>query len=164
LAAATAAAVDPALENPPAEEGRQVHLRADRLVADIDKHTAEFSGNVGVIRGPTHITADYLKLFYDRQAGPDAVRRLDASAVRRMEAHGQVKIRHAGIEASAERAAYDAQNEVLVLEGRDATVARGTYAITGHRFVLERAGENVTVTGDGRNRVRAWFATDARLF
>jgi len=164
LLSAAAAAAEGQAGPRPDSEPRQVRVRADKLVADIDGRIAEFSGNVVVVSGETQIEADFVKLFYDRQAGLEAAQRLEQSAVKKMEARGRVRIRHGEITALTDTAVYDTEKDVLTLEGPETTVSRGKQAIKGARVVLDNAARRAAVAGDGRNRVKAVITTGGRLF
>jgi len=141
-----------------------IRINSDKLVADIDGNTVIFSGNVRVDRGAARITADHLKLYYNREKSADPVGQVDESAFEKMEAYGKVRIQFGDALAQSESAVYETGTGTLILEGRRATVTNGAYTIEGDRVVLnDEAGDMTVVGGDG-GRVKATIISGSSLF
>ena len=147
-----------------AEIDNTIRIQADALEADIEGNTAEFTGNVRIDRGEARITTDYLKLYYHRDQKSKNLQQLDASAVDKIEARGNVRIRYQDMTAQANEATYTPKADTLILEGRNTRVAKAGYALNGSRLVLNGASNNLTAVGDGRTRVKAVITTDKDLF
>jgi lipopolysaccharide transport protein LptA len=140
-----------------AKPSQPVTITADELVSDEASETAEFIGNVEVVRGDYTLTADRLKVHYkrgDRASTPKAVGQAN---IREIVAEGHVRIVSTELTATAERAAYDAQNRMLELSGEDSTVASRGGAVSGSKITLFIDTEQFEVSGGPKNRVRAVF-------
>lgn len=141
-----------------------IKIQADKLEADINGDTAEFSGNVRIHRGATRITAEYLTLHYNRKGDAEEFSQVDVSALEKIEARGQVRIQHQDIQARTETAVYETRTETLTLEGGETTVTKGTYSIRGVRMVLKGSAGDMTAIGDAGTRVKAVIIADSELF
>ena len=159
---ATDAAVDssPETKNPQTK----IKIQADRLVANINGDSAEFSGNVRIDRGEARITSDFLILYYNRQSDTENIGQIDESAVRKIEARGQVRIYYQDILASTEKAIYQTGTRTLVLEGIGTSVKKGDYSIKGARMVLKGDANEMIATSDNQTRVKAVIMADEDLF
>jgi lipopolysaccharide transport protein LptA len=134
------------------------------LIADIEGNTVIFSGNVRVDRGAARITADHLKLYYNREKSADPLEQMDESAFEKMEAYGRVRIQYGDTLAQSESAVYETGAGTLILEGRRATVTKGTYTIEGARVVLNGEARDMTVVGGDGGRVKATIISGSSLF
>lgn len=95
----------------PAEAGRQhpVHIQSERLEAEMDADTVEFSGAVRMDGDGYTITADRLTIQFqkgsidqNRMAGT-----VSAKDISRMTAQGRVRIQTGTLTADAEQAVYE---------------------------------------------------------
>lgn len=141
------------------EDGRRpqqpVTISADRLVSDRQARTATFTGKVKVVRGDSTIEADSLTVFYaEKPPGsgePVPVR----SAVERIVAEGNVRIRSAQLSAHTPKAVYSRPDQTIELLGAGTRVVSGSHSISGSKVVLLMEGEQLIVSGSGDKRVEA---------
>lgn len=147
-----------------AELENTINIEADKLVADISGDTAEFSGNVNIQREVTQISADYFTLHYTRQEGTKDFSQVDESAVKKIEARGQVHIEHQEIRAQTDTAVYQTFENTLTMEGPETTVTKGGYSVRGARMVLEGNANDMTVVGGPGHRVKAVIMAESDLF
>jgi len=159
LTAAVPAAGD--RDQPPPATGektpQRIDFSADRLITDRRSHTAEFVGNVKVVRGSAVITADRLLINYDEKrpaADPGGVAK---SAVRSAVATGNVRITADNMTAAAQRATYTRDAQTIVLSGNKARVTSGNNSVAGTTITLYIDHEQIAVAGDGGRRVEAVF-------
>jgi lipopolysaccharide export system protein LptA len=133
---------------PPEENGPPVQITADTLVADDQRKTAEFSGNVRAVQGDTVILSDALTIHYagNPMAGPEAgEENAGEGGIRELVATGSVRITFDDIVAESPRAVYTPADRVLVLSGPGSRVTREESGTV--------SGETITVhRDDGRIR------------
>jgi lipopolysaccharide export system protein LptA len=141
----------------PAKPSSSVTITADKLVSDDTEETAEFVGNVKVVRGDYTLTADRLKVYYRRSERPSTPKAVGRANIREIVAEGQVRIVSTEMTATAERAAYDAQNRMIELSGEDSTVTSGGGTVSGSKITLFLDTDQFQVSGGPKNRVRAVF-------
>ena len=153
-------------ENVPAlpKEDQKIHIKADKLVADIKANRAEFSGNVRVTLENTVLTADFLIIYYRQLSKNKNDMSIDKSSIKKIVAQGKVKIDFGDAVASAEMAEYFADSDELTLSGRNSTVVKGNSAISGSKLTYYRAEGRVRVDSDDSERVRAVFSSDRKFF
>jgi lipopolysaccharide export system protein LptA len=142
-----------------AEPAPPVTITADELISDDTSKTAEFIGNVKVIRGHYTLTADRLKVLYKRSDQPPSADAVGRANIREIVAEGRVRIVSPDITASSERAAYDAKNRRIELSGEDATVVHDGGTVSGPKITVFLDTAQFQVSGDSENRVRAVFKT-----
>ena len=134
-----------------------VTITADELISDDTSETAEFIGNVKVVRGDYTLTADRLKVHYRRSDGPSTPKTVGRANIREIVAEGHVRIVSTELTATAERAAYDAKNRIIELTGEESTVASSGGAVSGSKITLFLDTDQFQVSGGPKNRVRAVF-------
>lgn len=132
-----------------------VTITADELVSDDTTETAEFIGNVKVVRGDYTLTADRLKVHYKRSDRPSSPKAVGRANIREIIADGHVRIVSTDLVATAERAAYDAQKRMIELSGEESTVASGGGTISGSNITLFLDTDEFHVDGGPKNRVKA---------
>jgi lipopolysaccharide export system protein LptA len=151
LSAGGVLAADPGAAN-------QVHITADRLLADMGGRTAEFIGDVRAEQGTTVITAKRLKVFYAPSTGDHGPAASAAQGdIERLEASGQVKILFDDQVAEADEAVYTAADRILVLTGKAARITQGPNTVVGGRITLHRDENRITVEKPADGRVQAVF-------
>ncbi len=117
--------------------GREpLRVDADSLEIRGAEHLVLFRGHVRAVQGEMELEADALEV------------RLDPGTrdVRQAVARGSVRIRKGEVLASGERARYDADRGVVVLEG-EPRVWRGKDVVAGRRIILYLAEDRTVVEG-----------------
>ncbi|MFZ0243934.1 MAG: lipopolysaccharide transport periplasmic protein LptA [Desulfobacterales bacterium] len=134
-----------------------ITITADQLVSDDASKTAEFSGNVKVVRGAYTLTTDRLVVSYqggERAATANSVGRAN---IREVVAEGNVRIFSTDLTAAAQRAVYDAGQRTLVLSGEASTVTSGAASVSGTRITLFLDTARFEVSGSPAERVKGVF-------
>jgi lipopolysaccharide export system protein LptA len=140
-----------------AKPSQPVTITSDELVSDDTSETAEFIGNVKVVRGDYTLTADRLKVHYRRSDRPSTPKAVGRANIREIVAEGHVRIVSSELTATAERAAYDALNRTIELSGEDSTVSGSGGTVIGSKITLSLDTDQFQVFGSPQNRVRAVF-------
>jgi lipopolysaccharide export system protein LptA len=138
-----------------AKPSQPVTITADELISDDASETAEFIGNVKVVRGDYTLTADRLKVHYRRSDRPSSPKAVGRANIREIVAEGHVRIVSTELTATAEHAAYDAQNRMIELSGENSTVASSGGTVSGSKITLFLDTNQFHVDGDPKNRVKA---------
>lgn len=124
----------------PAEAGRQqpVHIQSERLEAEMDADTVEFSGAVRIDGDGYTITADRLAIQFqkgsidrNRMAGT-----VSANEISRMTARGRVRIQTDTLTADAEQAVYEPDTGRIWLD----PAAAAEVSPAGERAAAPRGG------------------------
>ncbi|MFP4474264.1 MAG: LptA/OstA family protein [Desulfatibacillaceae bacterium] len=129
-------------------------ITADELVAENQERTAKFSGNVHAVQKDASVRADRLTIWYSSDEGGKTGAAMD-SAVRRIEARGNVRVSTPEFHSEADRAVYEADDQTLTLSGDKAFIRQGRSLVTGSRFVIQVGDGGITVQGDPGSRVEA---------
>jgi lipopolysaccharide export system protein LptA len=109
-----------------------IQIEADRLeVRDAEK-LAIYSGNVRVLQGETLLEAPELHVFYRDGASAE---RLAGSQVSRIEAGPGVTVRSGDQVASAARAVFDMDRDVITMSG-DVILTQGQNVVHGERLIV----------------------------
>lgn len=137
------------------QQQRRVTVSADRLVSDRTARTATFTGRVKVVRGTSTLEADRLTVVYGENASGDQARLPARSAIDRIVAEGNVRIRSRDLSAKTPKAIYSRPAQTIELLGAGTQVISGSNSITGMQIVLHMEGERLTVSSSGDNRVEA---------
>ncbi|UCF94976.1 MAG: hypothetical protein JSW39_12765, partial [Desulfobacterales bacterium] len=127
--------------SPSAGEGREpqkIRIRADRLLAYVDRRVAEFYGNVRVTQGTTVVTADKLQVYYQQNLNAQARTIADEASIEKIVAEGNVEISLNEILAYADKAFYETASARMVLSGPGARVVNAGSSITGARITFYR--------------------------
>ena len=136
---------------------KTIRITADKLIAEIDAAEVEFLGNVKAQQSWTVITANRLKIVYDRSAVDKIGNSPKTDAIHKIIARGRVKIVYDNIVAEGDSAEYTIKSDIFVLTGKPSRVSRDDDLITGSKFTLQRPDGTLTVVGLGEDRVRAIF-------
>ena len=134
---------------------RQVTVTADRLVSDRAARTATFTGRVKVVRGDSTIESDRLTVHYGRKTSHERAALAGRSAIERIIAEGNVRIRSEALSARTPKAIYSRPAQTIELLGAGTRVTSGSNSITGPQIVLQLEGERLTVSSGGDSRVKA---------
>jgi lipopolysaccharide export system protein LptA len=147
----------------PPKDGRgqdQIHVSADRLVANFQDEMAEFIGNVRVTQGEATLQADRVKIYTrNTPEGADAATS-GIESIDRIIASGNVIIHMQDGSAVTDQAEYDAGKQTLVLSGPGTKVTQAGNSITGSKITLYRVDGRINVEGSAQQRVQAVFVTE----
>lgn len=137
-----------------------IRITADKLVADNQKRTAQFSGNVKAVQGDTVITADRLTLFYHSQG--DRSPSESTTHIERIKASGNVRIEFDNRVAVSNQADYIVVERKLVLSGPESKIISGMDVISGSKITFYRDKGHVALEGDEKNQVKAIIHSNQR--
>ena len=150
-----------AQDQPPqtaADSGSEkIQIEADKLATNDAEKYAEFSGNVRASQGELAILSDLLKIYYRDDLERIGNQSGNQGLVKRVVASGNVRISTDKYLAETDRAEYDPDTRVLVLEGKNSTVKSGKNILTGSKITIDRKDGQMTVDGNPQNRVKAVF-------
>lgn len=152
----------------PAASDQPIHVVADRLEVDNKAQVAEFIGAVKAVQGDVTITADVLKVYYDRdkkateqKAEPKKAASADQAVggiadgggkIRKVVALGHVKITQKDRVAVGQKATYWAGGRKILLEGK-ATVWRDRNQVSGEKITVFLDQDRSVVHGKPGKRV-----------
>ena len=129
-----------------------VHIESQRLEADMNAHSVEFSGQVRVVREAYTLTADSLSIFFKPPA--EGQRRLQsgvsAKDASNIAARGRVVIRSQGLTAFSDAAEYDPDTGRATLWGEKPAAVR---SVPGGGIASATGPTVGGVTPTGRVRV-----------
>ncbi len=140
-----------------AEQANPVTVTADELVGDENSKSAEFIGNVKVVRGTYTLTADRLKVFFDSIEKPAGGKNPPRANISEIIAEGRVRILSKELAASADRATYDRKTRTIVLTGDNTEVNHKGSKVKGEQITIFMDTEKVRVSGKSGNRVKGVF-------
>lgn len=151
-----------AVEN---NENKKIHIQADKVIADIDTGETEFLGHVKMSQGKMIVTAERMKIYYNRGLLDQKQDAPIKESIKKIVATGQVKINFDNLVALTEEAVYAADTGVLILSGNDSQLISGANSIAGPRFTFHRSTENIIVEGSRQNQIKAvFYAADKSFF
>ena len=136
------------------EESQRIHIKADKVVADLDGGEARFIGNVRITQGLTTVTSDKMDVYYkdvDNKNKNNEVK----NSVRKIIATGNVKIHMEDLIAFTDEAIYITKTETLTMSGSNSRVISGENSIAGSMFIVSRANGNIIVEGSSQDQVQA---------
>ena len=148
-----------ALNDESAESAFQIPVTfsADELIGDESSKSAEFIGNVKVVRGEYTLTSDRLKIFFDELKKKANGNNYSRGKIKEIIAVGNVRILSNELTASADRAIYDRITRTLVLSGKSTEVNRNGQSVKGEQITVFIDTERIEVTGNSVNRVKGVF-------
>ena len=132
-------------------------ITADELIGDESSKSAEFIGNVRVIRGEYTLTTDRLMVLFDSVEKLSGEKQGPRASIREVIAEGRVHIESEGLSANADRATYNRQSRTLVLTGENTEVNRNGNWIRGNQITIFIDTEKVIVSGNSGNKVQGVF-------
>jgi lipopolysaccharide export system protein LptA len=136
------------------EQSQRIHIKADKVIADLDGGNARFMGNVRVTRGLTTVTSDQMNVYYKDAENKNKNGEVKSS-LRKIIATGNVKIHMEDLIAFTDEAVYITETETLTMSGSNSRVISGENSITGSRFIVSRANGNIVVEGNNQDQVQA---------
>ncbi len=146
-------------------ENKKIHIKADKVIADIDTGETEFLGHVRMSQGNMIVTAERMIIYYQQDLVDKNHNAVIKESIKKIIATGNVRINFDNSVAFTEEAVYVAETQVLVLSGNNSKLISGADSITGSKFTFYRTDENIIVEGRTQNQVKAVFYTaDKSLF
>lgn len=121
-----------------------IQIKSDQLVADNNKKSATFSGNVAARQGDLTIYSDKMIINYSSEAG-------DISTV---EVWGKVKVLQGERRAESDHALYDSKKGTIMLDGSP-KVFQHNDTISGRLITYYLDEEKSEVTSGEKSRVEA---------
>ena len=148
-----------AINNENVESAPKIPLivSAQELIGDESSKSAEFIGNVKVVRGKYTLTTDRLKIFFDELKKKANGNNNTKVQIKEIIAVGNVHILSNELTARADRAIYNRKTRTLVLSGTNTEVNRNNQSIKGEQITIFIDTERVEVTGNSVNRVKGVF-------
>ena len=135
---------------------KTIHIKADKVIADLETGETEFIGHVRISQGQTIVTADRMKVYY-RDLNTNGKNKAIQESIYKVIANGNVKIHFEDMIALTEEAVWMVKSELLTLTGINSRVISGTNSISGYKFVLSQSKGNLIVESSGRGQVEAVF-------
>jgi lipopolysaccharide transport protein LptA len=140
---------------------KKIHITADKMIAEGNSNNAEFIGNVKVTQEKTVITADSIKVFYNKDSESKEKAKTEDS-IREIIATGNVKIWFDDKIAESSKAVYTADTKILVLTGPASRIISGNNSISGTKITFFRNDGRINVEGGGSKRVEAFFDSEGK--
>jgi lipopolysaccharide transport protein LptA len=159
VSASAATAIDTAANK---AANNKIRITSDKMIAAMDAGQIEFIGNVKATQTNTVIHADRLKIIYSPNTDKNQAPMPQPTSIEKITARGRVKIFYENIIAETDTAEYTTKSAVLVLIGEGSKVSKGGNSISGTKFILQRSSGNMTVEGNGDNRVKALLGSAER--
>ncbi len=135
-------------------QNEEIHIKADKVIADLDKRETELLGNVRVTQQKTTISADRMRVYYQDANSPKSDTTIQG-AITKIIANGNVTITMENMTALTEEAIYIRDTEVFTLSGIDSKLSSGPHSITGSKIIFFRVEGKLIVESSAQNRVRA---------
>jgi lipopolysaccharide export system protein LptA len=126
------------------------------MKAHQDESMVEFIGNVRADQDNTVLLADSIKIFL-HPTQPDSPEKGNAGRIKQIVAATNVEYTAGDRKAFADKAVYTAEEDILVLTGKEARLLTGTSWVSGTKITLFRKQDRVLVESDGKTRVQALF-------
>jgi len=154
-------AADKRTDSPEDSGEKKIHITAERMIVEGNSSNAEFIGNVKVTQEKTVITADRIKVFYNKDSGTKNKSK-NSDSIREIIATGNVKIWFDDKIAESSQAVYTAETRILVLTGSTSRIMSGNNSISGSKITFFRNDGRINVEGSGSKRVEAFFESDGK--
>ncbi len=153
---------DPPTDPGPNDAGKKIHITSDSLVTGNDAKYAEFIGNVKATQGTDVITADRLKIFFQKTPQSNDNLIADQESIAKIVAIGNVTMHFDNKVAVAEQAVYITETRVLVLSGPNSKITSGSDSVAGEKITIYRANGRINVESGGEKRVNAVFSSGGK--
>ncbi len=140
-----------------AEKNNIIHVTSDKLISYNKAGYAEFIGNVTATQKNTVITADRLKVIFQKNIANKGPLSVDEESIHELIAKGNVKIKFDNRVAVTQQAVYNTDTMVLVLTGEGSRITSGKDSISGEKITFYRADGRVNVESGNKKRVEAVF-------
>jgi len=148
---------DPPTDPGPNDAGKKIHITSDSLVTGNDAKYAEFIGNVKATQGTDVITADRLKIFFQKTPQSNDNLIADQESIAKIVVIGNVTMHFDNKVAVAEQAVYITETRVLVLSGPNSKIVSGSDSVAGETITIHRANGRINVESGSEKRVNAVF-------
>jgi lipopolysaccharide export system protein LptA len=137
-----------------ARQPQRIHVKANKVIADLDGGEARFMGNVRVTQGSTTVTSDQMDVFYKNDDDNKSETEVKAT-IKKIVATGNVKIHLEDLTAFTDKAEYVAETEILTMTGSNSRVISGENSISGSMFIVSRADGEIIVEGSEQDQIQA---------
>ena len=146
---------EPSVSAPPEESEPKAPIRitADRLESVHQQGWVDFIGHVQATQADVVMTADRMRVFYQYKDDSSE----EVAKIQRIVSEGNVRIvfDNETRTAEADRAVYEADQQVLELSGGDAKVWSGKNIVRGKKITVFYAEKRSVVEGAGQDQVEA---------
>ena len=139
-------------------DNQEIHIKADKIIADLDKREMELLGNVRVNQQKTTVTADKMKVYY-KDSNSQKTEKSIQGAISKIIANGNVTIEMDKMVAVADEAIYIRDPEILTLSGANSRLSSGTNSITGSKIIFFRTKGQLIVESSDQDQVKALIYT-----
>jgi lipopolysaccharide transport protein LptA len=139
-------------------DNEEIHIKADRIIADLDGREMELLGNVRVTQQNTTVNADKMKVYYQESNSQKTDQSIQA-AISKIIANGNVTIEMDEMVAVAEEAIYIRDTETLTLSGANSRLSSGPNSIIGSKIIFFRIENKLIVEGSAQEQVKALIYT-----
>jgi lipopolysaccharide transport protein LptA len=139
-------------------DNEEIHIKADKIITDLDKRETELLGNVRVNQQKTTVSADKMKVYY-RDSNSQKTEKSIRGAISKIIASGNVIIEMDEMVAVADEATYVKDSEILTLSGANSRLSSGPNSITGSKIIFFRAKGKLVVEGSAQSQVKALIYT-----
>jgi len=142
---------------------KDIHIKADNAVTDLDAGETEFLGNVRVSQDKTVVTAERMKVYY-RDLKYENNNPLIQESIKKIIAKNNVTISFDNITAMSEEAIYFTDSKILTLSGINSKVISGPNSITGSKFTFFQTSGDLIVEGSKQHPVQVLFFSGEKGF
>ena len=139
-------------------DNQEIHIKADKIVADLDNREMELLGNVRVTQQNTTVNADKMKVYYQESNSQNAEQTIQA-ARSKVIANGNVSIEMDEMVAVTDAATYIRDTETLTLSGANSRLSNGPNSITGSKIIFFRTANKLIVESSAQDPVKALIYT-----
>ena len=139
-------------------DSEEIHIKADKIIADLDKREMDLLGNVRVTQQKTTVTADKMKVYY-QDSNSQKTEKSIQGAISKIIATGNVTIEMDKMVAVTDEATYIKESDILTLSGANSRLSSGPNSITGSKIIFSRAKGKLIVEGSAQNQVEALIYT-----
>jgi len=148
---------DPPTDPDSNDVSKKIRITSDSLVTGNDAKYAEFIGNVKATQGTDVITADRLRIFFQKTPQSNDNLIADQESIAKIVAIGNVTMHFDNKVAVAEQAVYITETRVLVLSGPNSKIVSGSDSVAGEKITIHRANGRINVESGSEKRVNAVF-------
>jgi lipopolysaccharide transport protein LptA len=145
------------------KQNKDIHIKADKVMADLDASETEFLGNVRVTQDKTIITAERMKVYY-RDLKYEKNNPLIQESIKKIVAKNNVQIRFDNITTMSEEAVYVTDSKILTLSGMNSKMISGKNSITGSKFTFFQTTGKLIVEGSRQHPVEVLYFSGAKGF
>lgn len=136
-------------------DNEEIHIKADKIIADLDKREMDLLGNVRVTQQKTSVNADKMKVYYRDSNSEKKTEKSIQGAISKIIANGNVTIEMDKIVAVTDEATYVKDSEILTLSGANSRLSSGPNWITGSKIIFFRAKNKLIVESSAQDQVKA---------